>query len=127
MVGFLAAAVTPDLRKEQSQLFPTADAPAGQDAPVAQAKEIEASAPDAISGFAVLAAAPADDPLSLPAVSVGEIIFITRPLDEALEQDNWEMTPPDRKPKIRLKPKIGRDQAKQKPKVSLWEQLPWVH
>ena len=125
MVGFLVIAVTPDIPKEQSQLFPAANSPASRSTTVARVQEIKASAPDVISGFALLAAAPADDPVSLPAASIGEIMFITRPLDEAEKQDDWEITPPIRKPQIRLKAKNRPDSAKQKPQVSWWEQLPW--
>jgi hypothetical protein len=124
VVGFLAVSATTYI-KEPAEIFPSVVAHNGAPAYMAQVQEVKASPANAVSGFAVLSIAPVAERVRLPALSIQEIILITRPLDEGLEQEILEVTPPVRKPKIWRRTKLKRGSAKQKPQFSLWEQLPW--
>ena len=91
-------------------------------------KSVARLVPDPILGFAVIAVAPAAQRVPLLAATVAEMISLTRPMTETLDQpdaetDALEVTPPARKPKIRVKVKPKRP-VKQKPELSFWEQLP---
>jgi hypothetical protein len=71
---------------------------------------------------------PAEELVSLPGTTIGELMSITRPLVGAEEQPGamielLEITPPLRKPPIKTKRK--RQQANQKGQLTLWNRLPW--
>jgi len=133
IVGFLAAATTPDRHGERAELPLStqvrADRPAPLPSGVANALRDEGSAPNSVPGFAVQAQTPAEELVSLPGATIGDLISITRPLAGAEEQPDatielLEVTPPLRKPTIKIKRK--RKPPNQKGQLTLWDQLPWL-
>ena len=137
IVGLIASVTTPDRGEELAQVFPNSLVQAGQSARLPPMALHESSAPSRISGFAVLAAKPEAERVSSIGMTMAEIISITRPLPNPLEQpraraEALEVTPPIRKPKMEIKPKIEikakpkRSPTRQKPQLPLWEQLPWL-
>ena len=72
---------------------------------------------------------PAEELVSLPSTTIGDMMSITRPLVGAEEQPDaqvelLEVTPPLRKPTIKIKRK--RKPPNQKRQLTLWDQLPWL-
>ena len=134
IVGFLAAATTPDRPSEPAQvLSPRTPVQPHQSAPVptvasGKSREGEEQASIRITGFTTLEATPAAPALSLPGATIAELMSITSPLtayaDAATEP--LEVTPPLRKPKLtaNTKAKPKRHLTKQK-QITLWDQLPW--
>jgi hypothetical protein len=136
-VGFLVAVTTPDRYAEPAQVPPNTLVHAGQSAPLPPAasnesRDAEGSAPRPLLGFAVLAATPAVERVSPATATIAEIISITHPLTEELEQpkatmaEPLEVTLPVRKPKIKTEVKLKRRPTKSKHQLTLWEQLPWL-
>jgi len=132
IVGFLAAAITPDThggRAEVPLSAPTrADRAASLPLRVARALRDEGLAVYSAPGLAVQAQTPAEELVSLPGATIGEMMSITRPLVRGEEQPNAtielvEVTPPLRKPAIKVKRKR---QAPRKEQPTLWNQLPWL-
>ena len=133
IVGFLAAATTPDRPSEPAQVrSPTTPVQPPQSAlvpTVASSKALvrEEQAPIRTTGFTTLEATTATPALSLPGATIAELISITSPLagyaDAATEP---EVTPPLRKPKLtaNTKAKPKRHLTKQK-QITFWDQLPW--
>ena len=126
IVGFLSA-TTPEtygiksLPEVTGNAVPTPHLPASSNL-----KSVARLVPDPILGFAVLSVAPAQR-ISLPAATVADMISLARPIIEALDQpdaetDDLEVTPPARKPKIKVKVNPKRP-LKQKPDLTFWEQL----
>jgi hypothetical protein len=135
IVGFLATAPTFDTHKavETPQDILQDSEPAKPLPPAAshQSKNVDRLAPDPISGFAVVAAAPEAERVSLVGTTITEIISLTRPLPHTLEQaeaaiEAAEVTLPARKPTAKIRVKSKRSPAKQKNRLTLWEQLPWL-
>jgi hypothetical protein len=135
VVGFLAAATTPDRHTEPAQVPPNTLVHAGQTAPLPpvpsnELRDAGGSAPSPLSGFAVLAATPAAERVSPAGATIAEIISITRPLTEKQEQPKATTTellkvpPPVRKPKIKVK--LKRSPTTPKHEQTLWDQLPWL-
>lgn len=131
IVGFLAAATTPDRHGERAEvpLRVGADRPAPLPSGIANALRDEGSAPNSVPGFAVQAQTPAEELVSLPGATIGDMMSITRPLVRADEQPDatielLEVTPPLRKPTIKIKRK--RKPPNQKGQLTLWDQLPWL-
>jgi hypothetical protein len=134
IIGFLAAAQTSDTHEEPVERPPNVlehSGPTTSLPPAAsnQSREVERSAPDTISGFAVVPSAPAAQRVSLAEATITEIISLTRPLPNTLEQPDAiieaEVTIPIRKPIVkRVKSKPS--PTKQKHQLTLWERLPWL-
>jgi hypothetical protein len=135
IVGFLAAAATSDSSEdfgEPSPDFagPAASARAASAAASNQTKDAERLAPEPISGFALVAAAPAGPRVSPARATIDEIISLTQPWPNTLDQpattvEVLNVTLPTRKPRIKSRVKSKRKPEKQKHKLTLWEQLPW--
>jgi len=133
IIGFLAAATTPDRHGERAEVPLStrvrADRPAPLPSGIANALRDEGSAPYSVPGLAVQAQTPAGELVSLPGVTIGDMMSITRPLVGAEEQPDatielLEVTPPLRKPTIKIKRK--RKPPNQKGQLTLWDQLPWL-
>jgi hypothetical protein len=134
IIGFLATAPTFDTHKamETPQDILQGSEPAKPLPPSAshQSKNVDRLAPDPISGFAVVAAAPEAERVSLVGMTITEIISLTRPLPHSLERpeaaiEAAEVTLPARKPTIKIRVKSKRNPTKQKHRLTFWEQLPW--
>lgn len=129
IVGFLVAATTPERHREPVSRNTHADRPASFTSEVPGAPRYVGSEPYSVRGFAVQAQSPAVELAPLPAATIGEMMSITRPLERAGEQPDatvelLEVTPPLRKPTIKIKRK--RQAPNQKDELTLWEQLPWL-
>jgi hypothetical protein len=129
IVGFLVAATMPDRHGEPASWNTQADRPASFTSEVPGAPRDVASEPHSVPGFAVQAQSPAGELAPLPAATIGEMMSITSPLERAGEQPDatvklLEVTPPLRKPTIKIKRK--RQSPNQKDQLTLWEQLPWL-
>jgi hypothetical protein len=133
IVGFLAAATTPDRHGERAEVPLStqvrADRPAPLPSGVASAPRDERSAANSVPGFVVQAQKPAEELVSLPGATIGDMMSITRPLVIAKEQPDatielLEVTPPLRKPTIEIKRK--RQLPNQKGQLTLGDQLPWL-
>ena len=130
IVGLVAAATAYD-RPAPGAVLPNALAHAGRPAALPPAVPSETPEDVPVSGFAVLAAAPAVERVSPPGATIAEIISIAHPLTDALEQPNattepLEVTLPDRKPKIRTKAKAKLKPKPQNRQLTVWERLPWL-
>jgi hypothetical protein len=131
IVGLLASATTPDRQDEPAEASPNTLVLAGQSAPLPPVASNKLSAPSTSSGFAVLAAPREAERISPIGTTIAEIISITRPSPNAREQpeataEALEVTPPVRKPKIKIKAKPKRSPTKQNHQLTLWERLPWL-
>jgi hypothetical protein len=133
IIGFLAAATTPDRHGERAEVplstRARADRPAPLPSRVASAPRDEGSAANSVPGFVVQAQTPAEELVSLPGATIGDMMSITRPLVSAEEQPDatielLEVTPPLRKPTIKIKRK--RQLPHQKGQLTLGDQLPWL-
>jgi len=133
IVGFLAAATAPDRHGERAEVPLSTqvrvDRPAPLPSGVASAPRDEGSAANSVPGFVVQAQTPAEELVSLPGATIGDMMSITRPLVSAAEQPDatielLEVTPPLRKPTIKIKRK--RKPPNQKGQLTLWDQLPWL-
>ena len=133
IVGWVVAATAPDADKEPAEVTPPAHASRSAGLPPAVSIHPREFAPNRISGFVVVAAAPAVERISTTRATIAEMISITRPLTVTLEQSDTtteplEVTPPARKPKIPAETKAQSKSRpmKQKPQLTLREQLPWL-
>ena len=133
IVGFLVATTTSDRHGEHAEVPVSTRVRADQPAPlpsgVINALRDEGSAPNSVPGFAVQAQTPAEELVSLPGATIGDMMSITRPLAGAEEQPDatielLEVTPPLRKPTIKIKRK--RKPPNQEGRLTLWGQLPWL-
>ena len=133
IIGFLAAVTAPDRPEEPAKLPLSTQVRAHPPTPlpsrVAHALQNEGSAPNSVPGFVVQAQTPAEELVSLPGATIGDMMSITRPLVGAEEQPDaqvelLEVTPPLRKPTIKIKRK--RKPPNQKRQLTLWDQLPWL-
>jgi hypothetical protein len=84
-----------------------------------------------VSGFAVLAATSASEPLQLPAQTIANMMLITSPLVLAMTEPDTTKAPVARESfpsELRVKTKSKRKLARQKPQQQLrwWQQLPWI-
>ena len=120
IIGFLSAS-TPETYGRKTPPEVTGNA-----VPSSNSKSVARLVPDPILGFAVIAVAPAAQRVPLPAATVAEMISLARPMIETLDQaetDPLEVTPPARKPKLKVKVKSNRP-LKPKPELTFWQQLP---
>ena len=126
IIGFLSA-TTPETygRKTPPEVMGNAVPTPRLPAPL-NLKSVARLVPDPILGFAVIAVVPAAQRVLLPAATVAEMISLARPMIETLDQaetDALEVTPPARKPKIKVKV-VSKRPLKQKPELTFWQQLP---
>lgn len=136
LVGFLATASTFDKHKEPAEIAPNVLEHSGPALPPLQAaldqpKHVDQLIPDPIRGFGVLASAPDAQRVSLAEAAIAEIIALTRPLPDTLEQpeariEAAEVTLPVRKPEAKIRVKAKRGFTRKKHQLTLWEQLPWL-
>lgn len=133
IVGLLAAATTPDRHRERAEVPRStqvrADRPASLPSGVARAPRDEGPAVNSVPGFVVQAQTPVEELVSLPGATIGDMMSITRPLVRAEEQPDatielLEVTPPLRKPAIKIKRK--RKPPNQQGQLTVWDQLPWL-
>jgi hypothetical protein len=133
-VGALAATITTfDEQKEPAGL-PIALIRSGQEKsfpPSVSSHQPapERSKPKRILGFAVLAGTPAVERVPYRGMTIADMMSIARPLTVTKQSDvtePLEVTLPARKPKTKIKVRSKRNPVKQKPQLTLWDQLPWL-
>lgn len=133
IVGLLVAATTPDKHGEPAGP-PNEPIPVGQSTPSPPvvskaARNVKESILSPVKGFAVMSASPMAERFMLPGATIGEIVSITRPLADRLEQPKattelFEVTLPARKPSI--KAQFRRLPVKQTHQPTFWKRLPWL-
>jgi hypothetical protein len=135
-VGVLIAAITTtQVHVEPAGLPPTPFVDSARAALLAPTvsnhrREAERSKPKRISGFAVLAEAPAAERVPYRGTTITDMISIARPLSVAEQPDEMteplKVTLPVRKPQIKIRAKPKRNPVKPKHRLTLWDQLPWL-
>ena len=130
IVGMLAAASAYTSHQEPARPLVLRHLAPPSSTQVAAVKHVERLVPDPISGFAVVAA-PAARPVSLAAATIDEMIALTQFWPYTLDQseatnETLEVALPARKPSVKIRAKRRHSPAKPEPKLTLWEQLPWL-